>query len=103
MNRLSTIRRMTSGAILALYITGGALELGGIAVVGWDVFESSRRLRKMSQPNWGLQQAQQGQQVRSLFALIAEVTAGNVTRRAIGVALLAVGLVVQTTGNIASL
>jgi len=94
---------MTSGAILTLYIIGGMLELAGIALVGWDVFESSRRLREMSQPDWAWQQPESRRRETTLFALIAEVTAGNVPRRALGVALLILGLVAQTTGNIAAL
>jgi hypothetical protein len=94
---------MSSDAILALYIIGALLELGGVALVGWDVLDSRRKLRDMSEPDWGHRQAAEGQQVRSLFELMAEVTAGNICRRAIGVTLFTLGVFVQTAANITSL
>jgi hypothetical protein len=50
----------------------------------------------MSSPDWGWKQAEQGRQVGSLFELMARVSAGNLRRRAWGVALIGTGLIVQT-------
>jgi hypothetical protein len=42
-------------------------------------------------------------QSQSPFATIADVAAGNLPRRAAGVGLIAVGLIVQTIANVAAL
>jgi hypothetical protein len=57
----------------------------------------------MSDPHWAHEQAERGQQVQSLFGLMAEVSAGNVRRRFQGVVLIASGLVVQTVANVLAL
>jgi hypothetical protein len=83
-------------AIAWVYSAGAALELLGLGLVAWDVRESGRTLREMSEPDW---RGEQG----SLFKLMARVSAGNLRRRAAGVALIACGLVVQTVANVAAL
>ena len=93
---------MSTCTIRVLLIVGVTLELAGIALVAWDVRDAHRTLKDMSRPDWGYEQTQEKKQ-RSLQALMAEVAAGNVLRRAIGVGLFAVGLIVQTIANIASL
>jgi hypothetical protein len=85
--------------LIALYLVGAALELTGIALVGFDVRESGRQRADMARPEWPLEQPQD----RSLFEWMAMVAAGNVRRRAFGVLLFAVGVAVQTAGNIAAL
>jgi hypothetical protein len=82
-------------AIGALLIFGAALELAGIALVGWDVWDSRRTLREMSDPRWLPQQPQESLS-HSLFAVMAGVAAGKTWRRATGVGLFACGLIVQT-------
>jgi len=90
-------------AIAWAYVAGAAIELLGIGLVAWDVYDSSRTLREMSDRDWGWKQAEKGEYVGSLFELIARVSAGNLPRRATGVALIAFGLVVQTVANVAAL
>jgi hypothetical protein len=87
----------------ALLVVGAVLELAGIALVGVDVLDSRRTLKKMSSPNWLSEEQQPGRRSRSLFELMAAVAAGNLWRRAGGVALFACGLVFQTAGNLAAL
>jgi hypothetical protein len=87
--------------IAVLYVVGGAIELAGIALVAWDVLESQRKVREMSDPGWHSQPGPEHE--GSLFSLMALVAAGNVRRRAFGVGLFAAGLIVQTVGNLASL
>jgi hypothetical protein len=89
-------------AIAWAYSAGAALELLGLGLVAWDVRDSARTLREMSDPLWLPKQPPE-RSSRSLFELIAEVAAGNLRRRAVGVALIAGGLVVQTVGNVAAL
>jgi hypothetical protein len=57
----------------------------------------------MSDPDYGRKQLAKGKPVTSLFELVASKTAGNLRLRAIGVLLIAVGLVVSTAGNLAAL
>ena len=87
-------------AIAWAYIAGAAIELLGIGAVAWDVRASARTLCEMSDPRWHYRAAERGEQQGSLFELMARVSAGNLWRRAAGVALIAVGLVVQTVGNV---
>jgi hypothetical protein len=87
--------------ITVLLISGAALELVGIALVAWDVLEARRTVRAMSDPQWGYRE--QAQRPRSLPALMAEVAAGNIKRRGLGVGLFACGLLVQTAANVAAL
>jgi hypothetical protein len=84
-----------------LYVVGALLELAGIALLAWDVFDAGHRLKEMSQPDW--RSANPSEKNLSLFALMAKVAAGNITRRAVGVGFFAAGLIVQTIANVASL
>lgn len=92
---------MCTGTIAALLVSGALLELAGIAFVAWDVADARRTLRLMSDWQWGYREY--GQQPPSLQAQMAEVAAGNIQRRAVGVALFALGLTLQTAGNLAAL
>jgi hypothetical protein len=86
-------------AIGVLLVFGAVLELAGIAFVAWDVRDARRTLREMSDPEWGYDR----QPAPSLQVQMAEVAAGNIGRRAIGIALFALGLIVQTVANVAAL
>jgi hypothetical protein len=57
----------------------------------------------MSRPAWFYEQPEEQRQSQSLFAMTAVVAAGNIRRRAIGVGLIACGLIVQTVANVAAL
>ena len=83
--------------IAVLLGLGAALELGGIALVGWDVYDARRTLRNLSNREW---LAEHGQ-IPDLIGLA--VAAGSIRRRAVGVGLFASGLIVQTVANIAAL
>jgi hypothetical protein len=85
-----------------LLVLGAALELAGIALVGWDVWDARRTLREMSEPDWHWRQPEESRS-RSLFALMADVAAGKTWRRAAGVGLFACGLILQTVANVAAL
>jgi hypothetical protein len=82
-----------------LLVFGAVLELAGIAFVAWDVLDARRTLREMSDPEWGYGR----QPTPSLQEQMAEVAAGNIRRRAVGIALFAVGLIVQTVANVVAL
>jgi hypothetical protein len=90
-------------AIAWAYSAGAALELLGLGLVAWDVRESGRTLREMSSPDWVWKQPAEERAGVSLFELMARASAGNLRRRAAGVALIAGGLVVQTVANVAAL
>jgi hypothetical protein len=97
---------MSTCEIRVLLVVGAALELVGIALVAWDVRDARRKVKDMSSPDWLWKQQQQEPEPlgsRSLFALMAQVAAGNVLRRSIGVALFACGAIVQTIANVAAL
>jgi hypothetical protein len=85
-----------------LLVSGAALELGGIALVGWDVWDAGRTLKDMSTPGWQERQPEESRSL-SLFGLMAFVAAGHMRRRAIGVALFACGVIVQTVANVDAL
>jgi hypothetical protein len=87
-------------ALAWLYVLGAAVELLGLGLVAEDVRASSRTLKEMSDPTWGAQQYEAHEPVRSIFAIMAEVSAGNLARRAAGVALIACGMIVQTVANV---
>jgi hypothetical protein len=93
---------VSSFTIGGLLVSGAALELAGIALVGWDVWDARRTLREMSDPRWLPQQPEESLS-HSLFAVMAGVAAGKTWRRAAGVALFACGLIVQTVANVAAL
>ena len=40
--------------------SGGALELGGLVLAGWDVPDGSPRLKAMSSPRWRYEEAEEG-------------------------------------------
>jgi hypothetical protein len=88
--------------IAVLFVAGAAFELAGIALVGWDVRDAARTVKDMSRSDWGYDQPED-QRSRSLFAVMADVAAGNLRRRAVGVGLIACGLIVQTVANVAAL
>jgi len=88
--------------IAVLLVVGAALELAGIALVGWDVLDANRTFKDMSQPDW-LDRQPEASRSRSLQALMADVATGNIWRRALGVGLFASGLVLQTAANVAAL
>jgi hypothetical protein len=89
-------------AIAVLLVVGAALEFSGIALVGWDVLEANRTFKDMARPDWLDRQSEESRW-RSLQALMAEVAAGNIWRRALGVGLFASGLLMQTFANVAAL
>jgi hypothetical protein len=89
--------------IAVLYVSGALVELAGIALVGWDVRDANRTLKDMSKPEWLYEQPEEQRRSQSLFGLMAVVAAGNIRRRAIGVGLIACGLIVQTVANVAAL
>jgi hypothetical protein len=93
---------MSVYAIGALLISGALLELAGIALVGWDVWDARRTLVEMSDPRWLPEQPDESL-AHSLFAVMAGVAAGNTRRRAAGVALFACGLSMQTAANVGAL
>ena len=47
-----------------LLVLGGALELAGIALVGWDVWDARRTLREMSDPDWNWRQPEESRRGR---------------------------------------
>jgi hypothetical protein len=47
-----------------LLVLGAALELAGIALVGWDVWDARRTLREMSDPNWNWRQPEESRRGR---------------------------------------
>ena len=100
---------MSTCTIRVLLFVGATLELVGITLVAWDVYDARRTLKDMSRPDWLWEQQKKRQQQPpplgsdSLFALMARVAAGSVLRRAIGVALIACGVIVQTIANVAAL
>ena len=85
--------------IVALFVIGAALELVGIALVGWDVLDARRTVNDMSKSDWLRGQEEN----RSLFELMAIVAAGNIGRRVLGVGFFTSGLVAQTIANITAL
>jgi hypothetical protein len=93
---------VSAWTIGVLLVSGAALELAGIALVGWDVWHARRRLTEMSDPRWLPQQPEESLS-HSLFAVMADVAADKTWRRAAGVGLFASGLVVQTVANVAAL
>ena len=81
-------------------IVGGLLELLGLALVAWDVWDSHRSIRgmtpqKVKELHGGLMP-----NAYTTAVAIAKVNAGHIRRRAIGVGLFAAGVIVQTVGNI---
>jgi hypothetical protein len=90
-------------AIAWAYSAGAALELLGLSLVAWDVRDAARKVKEMSQPDWHWTLPEEERIGVSLFELMARVSAGNLRRRAAGVALIAVGLIVQTVANVAAL
>jgi hypothetical protein len=85
--------------VVVLLIVGACLELGGLALVGWDVLDARRQVKNRSSLKWLDEHAKQ----QGLQATMAEVAAGNVGRRFLGAALFAAGVLVQTVANIAAL
>jgi hypothetical protein len=86
-----------------VFFAGGLLELLGLFLVAWDVWEDHRAPEQ-----------QTPQQVRGSLGgkmwnkytqavATARMAGGNIHRRAWGVGLFALGVVVQTVGNIAAL
>jgi hypothetical protein len=90
---------VSESTIVVLFVAGVVLELAGLALVAWDVWDARRTLTEMSSPTWTYEHPGQG----SLFQIMASVAAGNIWRRAVGVGLIAGGLVVQTIANVAAL
>jgi len=87
-----------------LYVVGGVLELGGVALIGWDVYDANRQLRTMSKPGWIHTQPRfEERETGGLFELMAKVAAGNIWRRAAGVAFFAAGVIVQTAANLTNI
>jgi hypothetical protein len=92
-------------AVVLLYIVGAALELAGLFVLARDVFDSARQIRSIQDdPTWeNTNLPQPKRQMGGLIELIAVMAAGNLRRRAMGVAFFAAGVIVQTVANLVAL
>jgi hypothetical protein len=93
-----------------VFVIGGLLELLGLLLVGWDVLDSYLGLtryvpqtvkERFDGKMWNRYiEAEANERVAAEARAAA---AGNIKRRALGVLVFAVGVIVQTAGNIASL
>ena len=90
--------------LVSLYILGGLLEFVGLALLAWDVYDSTSQIRAIqNDPHWEDKQPAPRRQSNALIELIATMVAGNVRRRIAGIGLFVLGVIVQTAANIAAL
>ncbi len=79
---------------------GGLLELFGLALVAWDVIDASRLVGQMTPAKVKELPGRKMPNPHTQAQATATVVAGNVRRRKAGVLLFALGVIVQTAGNI---
>jgi hypothetical protein len=93
---------VSTGLIATLYVIGAALELIGIGLVGWDVYEARRNIQNYGQREW-LEKLQEERGSMGLTQISAMAAAGSIWRRGLGVGVFALGVIVQMIGNLGSL
>ena len=85
-------------------ILGALIELFGLALVAWDVRDSMKQIKGIQDdPHWEEKQPAPKRQRGALIELIATMAAGNLKRRAAGIVVFGIGLVIQTGANLAAL
>ena len=87
-----------------VFVIGGLLELFGIYLVGRDVWDAHVKNTTPLTPD-DMKKSLKGKGWNKFTAAAAtnEAIGGDIRRRAFGVALFALGVVVQTVGNIVAL
>ena len=85
--------------IAALLILGGLLELVGLSLVAWDVWDVHQGRLKITADSMRKQTFNKYTVAEDTYKLVS----GNIRRRAYGVGLFALGVVVQTAANLIAL
>ena len=87
-----------------VFVAGGVLELGGLYLVGRDVFDAHVKNTTPLTPTQ-VKESLRGKMWNKYTAAVATNAAvgGDIRRRAWGVAIFAFGVIVQTVGNIIAL
>jgi hypothetical protein len=83
----------------AVLVLGGALELIGLGLVAWDVWDVHQGRLKITPESMKNEPFNKYTVAEDTYKLVS----GNMRRRALGVGVFAVGVRVQTTANLAAL